>query len=283
MRLVFSALTVGLFLAQLSSVATADVSDVSLNFSSPVPGTLPDANGLGTGFTDRLPLTGTDYGTGNDPNLNLLSNPGQLTMTSGAANTGGDVPQPLDFGTMETLGVSVDNTGSPSFTVSASFHDIGVETSQLQLYVGTDGNNFFRAGFHDDNTTDTSLFIYGVVNGLQIPYYTNTGPLGIHPGDDASLTLTRGDNGLWSVVWQSLTNPSIFGTSNFVAVPNPDFSSAATLYTGIYYNTPVPRTPQTETSGITSFSVTAAPEPGSVVMLVLGCIALAIHRRWLSP
>jgi PEP-CTERM motif len=155
---------------------------------------------------------------------------------------------------------------------------LGVVTSQLQLYVGIDGNNFLRAGFHDDNRTDTSLFIYGIVNGSQTPYWVDTGPLGIHPGDDASLSLTRHD-GLWSVVWQSLTNPSVFGTSNFVAVPSPDLSSAPTLYTGIYYNTPIPHSPQTETSGITSFSVTPAPEPSSIVIFGIGCLAMAFIVR----
>jgi hypothetical protein len=174
-------------------LARVDAATV-LDFNGAIPGTIQDANGLGTGFTDRLPGTGTIYG--NDPNLDLLANPGSLTITSAVA----DALPPQNFFQMETLGLKLSGIGTEDFSISAQFRDIGALNGQLMLYVGTDANNFVRAGFHPYHQADTAALIYGAVSGVQYPYFVGQ-PTGVLPGDDAILTFRR-TRGLWQLSWE---------------------------------------------------------------------------------
>ncbi len=72
-RRVTSLLSAAVLVGVLSSQSFA----TTLDFDVPVPGTINDANGLGTGFTHRLPGTGAAL-PANDPNMELLTAPGRL-------------------------------------------------------------------------------------------------------------------------------------------------------------------------------------------------------------
>jgi hypothetical protein len=54
---------------------------ITLDFNSPSPGTLNDTNGLGSGFTHRLPGSGSSIAT-NDPNLTLDTGASRLLVVS---------------------------------------------------------------------------------------------------------------------------------------------------------------------------------------------------------
>jgi len=50
------------------------VGSINLTLDSPIAGTIADANGLGTGFTHRLPGTGSSIAA-NDPYMDIIPCP----------------------------------------------------------------------------------------------------------------------------------------------------------------------------------------------------------------
>ena len=122
-----------------------------LTFDAAVPGTLADKNGLGTGFTHRLPGTGASLPT-NDPNMDLLSSPGRLLLTSTRADINqGNVSRNL--ATLEAPGVFLSSVGSSDISVSALFRSVSVPnpSDQLLLYVGVSSEKALRVGMHHSN------------------------------------------------------------------------------------------------------------------------------------
>lgn len=270
-----------------SSMALA----INLDFSSPAPGTIADVHGNGTGFTDRLPGTGTAI-PADDPNL-ILS-PSTLAIVSPVA----DAQPPQNYPQMETFGVELTGIHQGDFSVSTTFDVIGTYTSQLGLYAGTDNNNFVRAelhpGFRPYNPTpaipgnDNAAIVLGTLNGQQnaTNYFANPA-IGVLLGQDVTLTLGRTDNN-WFLNWTNLSNTGVSGTSG--DLPLPDLSQAldsanGNLFVGIYYNRPggnpvsIP-----ETTYVTSFSATAhpVPEPSSALLAVIGAAlcGYGVRRRF---
>ena len=189
------------------------VADVHLTFDAPVPGTITDTNGSGTGFTHRLPGTGTAW-PGDDPNMDLLTSPGRLLLTStrsGISQGGSN----LDI--MEAPGVFLEGIGDQDFSMSAQFHNI--QTNQLSdvlvFYVGTSVNNNIIAGFHDPN----QIIFGGHDGGGTFPFdKTLNGTQTFTPGDDILLTLSR-EQSEWSLAWENLTNPSANGSQTEISIP----------------------------------------------------------------
>jgi hypothetical protein len=128
--------------------ANAEV--ISLSFNSPLPGTIMDVNGLGTGFPTRLPGTGFAI-PANDPNLDLSSQPGYLRVTStfGGVN---QFPNPTgdNLGNLETPGFFVQGISGVDFSMSAIVRDVNILTggSFISLYVGVDENQPFGVCRH---------------------------------------------------------------------------------------------------------------------------------------
>ncbi len=253
--------------AVLLTTRVLSAATTTLDFNAPVPGTLNDTNGLGTGFTHRLPGTGSAL-PGNDPNMDLLADPGRLTIRSASADTVSTSAYPI----METFGLRLPSVGTSDLSVSALVRNVDLTTSQLNLYVGSDSDNYVRAGFHPYFSTEQSVLVYGMVNAVQIDYFSQAA-VGVLHGDDAVLTFSR-TSGLWQLSWDNLTHPASSGVSPLLSIASPDINSYQDLYVGIYFNTPTNRTPSTELAYIDSFSVNIIPEPSAVVLATLGLVAL---------
>jgi len=256
--------------------------DVVLTFNTPVPGTIQDANGLGTGFTDRLPGTGTALPM-NDPNLNLLTNPGTLSITS----TNSDVLPPQNFQNMEAVGLSMPSIGTADFSISAMFQNIQVlsGSDQLMLYVGSDNNDFVRAGFHQGSPpyNNEALTVIGYHDGVQDEdgQGWSLGASNIMNGDDVNLSLSRTD-GLLTMSWADVTNPLVTGSTPSLSFPW--LNNFEDLYVGIYYTNP--HDDISRTSEISLFSITTAvPEPSGLIMLALPIIGMLVYlrRRRVAP
>jgi hypothetical protein len=269
--------------------------DVNLDFSSSVPGTIADANGQGTGFTTRLPGTGSAI-PADDPNLVLA--PGTLSIVSPVADT----QTPQNFSDMETFGVELTGIHQGNFSVSATFDVIGTYTSQLGLFAGTDSGNFVRGELHPGLRpynptptlpgTDNSPTLLGTLNGVQnATNYFAQMDAGVLMGQNVTLTMGRIDNN-WFLNWSDLSNPSASGGSGFLPLSSLSQSLDSTngnLFVGIYYNRPSGNSISIpETTYVQSFSATTnqIPEPSTFAIAVIGCcfaVACTIRRKIARP
>ncbi|KKM13298.1 hypothetical protein LCGC14_1717630, partial [marine sediment metagenome] len=231
---------------------------VSLTFESPTRGTIADKNGLGTGFTHRMPGTGGSW-PGNDPNMDLLSRPGRLLLTStrSGISMGGS-----NLANMVAPGILLEGIGGQDFSISAKFYN--VQTNQasdiLVFFVGTSVNKHIIAGFHSPN----QIIFGGHTGEGTFPFeQTQAGHPGFIPGDDILLTLSR-QQGEWSLAWKDLTIPSASGSLTEVSIPWLD--DQPDLYMGILHADGGNSIPQT--ADIDDFTVVVAPgvlppEPGN--------------------
>jgi hypothetical protein len=263
------------------SLSERSLADIVLNFDSPVPGTVADKTGFGTGFMDRLPGTGGSLPF-NDPNLDLTAIPGHLVLTSTRADF--NFQRNLDF--LEAPAVFVPGIGTNEFEVSALLRDVTVPNGSDQLFVfaGAASDKTVRAGFHETNVyflienhpgtgaTDNHLFV--------------TGASAFATGDDVILSLAR-SSGLWSLSWDNLSNPTASSATPGFSIPWLD--AEPDLYFGIHAANAGSFTPFNAV--IDSFSVNVAatnvvPEPSSFLLWTIGMIPLAsglLRRRPCSP
>lgn len=249
----------------VTSFCIADMT-VTLDFDSPVPGTIKDSNGHGTGFTHRLPGTGGALPEF-DPNLDLNAVPGRLRLIS----TNSDINHANNLGQLDAPGLLFSNMAGRDFSVSVSCFGVNLPngSDQLFLYVGTSATNVVRAGFHEQGVYTA------VANQGAGDFFLFLSPLNsFAPGDDAVLTLGRTDNS-WSLSWQNLTSPSESSSSTPFSVPWLD--SEDTLYIGVLSTNPGSAHSHLDT--IDHFSVTVVPETSSVVLGLLGFSIVAIRSR----
>ncbi len=217
--------------------SSAQLDEVDLTFDSAVAGTITDKNGQGTGFTHRLPATGGSW-PGNDPNMDLLASPGRLLLTStrsGISQGGSNLEN------MVAPGVFLEGLGDRDFSVSAKFYNVQANQASdiLVFYVGTSVNRHIIAGFHEPN----QIIFGGHSGGGTFPFeQTSTGDKGFASGDDILLTLSR-QQGEWSLVWESLKNPSAGGSLTEISIPWLDVEPD--LYLGILHADGGNDTPQT--------------------------------------
>ena len=132
----------------LLHAASMHAGSLTLNFSS-AGGTILDTNGIGTGFTARMPGTGAAI-TGNDTNLFLHTSSGVLQLhTSPGADFNGQVA----MDTASVVGINLSSlgySGTEDFTATANFINLTnllLQPDQLCLVVGTDSTTGVRAGF----------------------------------------------------------------------------------------------------------------------------------------
>ena len=245
---------------------------VVLTFDTPVPGTIQDVNGLGIGFTDRLPRTGASLPT-NDPNL-LLSG-GKLFTTSTRSDINGSVNLPI----AEAPTLFFSGIGSADVVIKMLVDGIQLPTwsDQLGIIVGTPTNDTLRVNLHADGRYIFTENWSGSGYSDEWPFYS--GPM-FNNGDDILLSLAR-NSGLWSMSWDNLTQVSS-GSTPWYSVPW--LNSSNDLYFGFYHASP--RTDNSVTNAIDYFSVDVGPNTGGQVpepasWLIWGALAaLAAAGRW---
>jgi hypothetical protein len=238
-----------------------------------VPGTIQDAYGHGTGFTDRLPGTGGTI-TAWDPNLDMAAHPGYLTITSAP----GFLAEGIGLEGLEAYGLHMRNVGENDITVQAKFRGINLATQSdhLGLYVGTSSSQYVRAALHYETTQNAGhqylLSSKGSVHPTGYDEWVNsTVPPEIYSnGDEIRLTLSR-TSGNWWMSWADVTNGTT-GTSPLFTIA--DVSGMQDLYVGITYASP---RGSSQTSEVEYFSVSTVPEPSTFVMFAVGAIGLAAY------
>lgn len=201
---------------------------VDLSFNSPVVGSITDKDGLGVGFTHRLPGTGAAL-PANDPNLDLEPGvDGRLRIRSTQADLHGGVNLPM----LEAPGVLQTEIGDADLDISTSLRNVQVPagSDQLMIYVGVSATQVVRAGLHaggyyaiTSNTAgqDSNAFV--------------SAPNAFEQGDNVVLTFSR-RNGLWTLRWQNLTNGARSGESPQISVSTLDGESTLTI--GVLYARP---------------------------------------------
>jgi PEP-CTERM motif len=249
--------------------------DILLTFNSPVPGTIADVNGHGTGFPTRLPGTGAALPP-NDPNLQLAAGHLLITSTHTDLNYGG-----VNLGVAEAPGVFLPGIGNRDFVASMLVQGIQVPhgSDQLLLYAGTSSGNTLRGGLHDGNVYILVENNAGTGNLDSLLFISSANAFA--PGDDVALSLKR-ESGIWSLAWNDLSNPSASGQS-----PGFDVSSlntATSLYVGVYAadaGTAIPQTNQLDYFFVSANSGPAVPEPSTLALIGIGVAGL-LGYSWRS-
>jgi hypothetical protein len=128
-------------------------SSILLSFDAPVPGTIADKFGNGTGFTHRLPGTGSAIPS-NDPNMDLSAVAGHLTIRS----TRSDFNHRTNLSNAEAPGILIPGIGGQDFVAEALFRQVMLPSGsdQSHIYVGVANDKSYRAGPHQGNTFSAS-------------------------------------------------------------------------------------------------------------------------------
>ncbi len=207
----------------------------TLSFGKAVQNSIRDQAGHGTGFTDRLPGTGAEIPDW-DPNLDIISIPGTLMLTSTRAGLN---VRANNLGKLEAPGVSLNGIRRKDIAVSALFTNVTVPngSDHLMLYVGTAIDHCIKAGVHE---TESYLLVENNGGSDEIKFDSGRGAFA--SGDDILLTLSRNGRS-WHLSWQNLTNPAASGVSRPITVDSLD--SQSKLYVGIIHSNAGNPTPQT--------------------------------------
>jgi hypothetical protein len=215
----------------LLAVSDAAFGSILLEFDALSPGTLADSNGVGTGFTTRLPGSGAAI-PANDPNLTLDTLNGVLRIISTRSDfnlTGFG----RNLGAMEAPAVFFADAGNGDFIVSAKFLDLHADqlSDQIGVFVGTSVDNVARGGVHESPTPGVyQSFFNWSQNGVD--GNPNGGSLvAFNAGDDAIIQLGR-IGGAWHFRWQNLDSPGLSGSIENFNIPGLD--SQADLYFGVF-------------------------------------------------
>jgi hypothetical protein len=207
---------------------------VRLDFARPVPGTLLDVDGRGTGLARRLPGTGTEL-SDRDPNLRLRPDRRALELTT----TQSDLNTQHRLSTGEYLGLRLADlgfTGTEDFEISATIPDIpGLkEVGQFGLYAGARKDTSIRGGLISRSGSAGSpaadvfrLFLVNNSKGIDNDIYE----VGLMtPGDNLRLNLRR-LGGHYSLVVENQTRNS----SSTLEIAHPAFLDHENeLYVGLF-------------------------------------------------
>jgi hypothetical protein len=125
---------------------------VTLDFTRPIPGTISDAEGFGTGLTHRLPGTGKNL-LQHDKNLKLNIEKQQLELLT----TNSDINHRFHLNEGEYLGFRLSDygfTGSEDFSIAITIPSIPALSAvgQFGLFAGTESNKCIRGGLIRSNT-----------------------------------------------------------------------------------------------------------------------------------
>ncbi len=201
-----------------------------LTFDHSAGSSLRDAEGLGTGFTHRLPGTGHRVPL-DDPNLRLAPTQAQLELTT----TRSDINNQVRLGLGEYLGLRLADlgfTGEEDFAVTAKIVNTPdlEDYGQFGLYAGTRSDRNIRGGLIKWGPKDAGLNTQFMVNnhgGRDTDVY-KVGLLS--PGTDLLLTLQR-ISGTYSLAVENLTE----GGTSTLAIRHPEFLDGETdLCVGLF-------------------------------------------------
>ncbi|MDZ4779144.1 MAG: PKD domain-containing protein, partial [Planctomycetia bacterium] len=223
---------------------------VDLSFNAPVAGTIAEKDGVGTGFTHRLPGTGGAL-PANDPNLDLEPGAGgRLRIRS----TQADINGALNLPQLEALGVVLDDIRGIDVQVSVVLRNVQLPNAsdQITIYIAPDAGTTLRAGIVNSNSfVFTTNVGAGDVNVFSAPGAFDN-------GDDLELKLAR-TNGVWTLSWNNLSDPVENG-----ALPGqelPWLNDLTQLYAGVLVANA--RNPHPFTATIDDFTVDILrPIPG---------------------
>jgi len=263
------------FLLAVSVSNTASAAVTALTFDSASPGTINDSTGQGTGFTHRLPGSGSAIAA-NDPNLTLDTVNGRLVVGSTRSDfnlTGFG----RNLSGMEAPALLLSGIGGADFLVQARFSDLHVDqlSDQIGIFAGTSVDGLIRGGVHE-GATGYQSFVTNSQNGTDI--VPGGGELNqFTAGQDALIEIGR-IAGVWHFRWQNLSDPSFAGSVENLLIP--DLNLANDLYVGIFNNDARNTTPQN--AYLDYFVVRTGvdvPEPSSIVLLCMGLAAIGFYRR----
>ena len=237
-----------------SNAGSTSASSVSLTFLAPIPGTIGDYSGNGTGFTTRLPGTGTSLGSA-DPNIYTSQGVMSLSASSSNSNLNGGV----NLGSAEFIGMPLADYGittNQDFSVSATFTGpkLWFNLDQFGLFAGTNSTLAFRGGLFLNGSTATAYTVQ-TVSSLDTNLQSTTS-LVFSSNDTLVMTLSR-TAGVWAYTIQNTTTgaPAVN-----IPITQPAYlNNLSTLVAGIYvsspnYNTFLDQSPPSE--AVSQFSVT---------------------------
>lgn len=201
---------------------------LTLYFREPRPGSLADATGSGTGFTHRLPGTGTGL-PAHDPNLRLLPAPGGLEATA----TRSDLNTRFRLDQAEFPGVRLADlgfTGAEDFEVAVTVADVPAMAfvGQFGVYVGASADWAVRGGLVSQRAPDSfRQFVVNTRDGRdKDAYFVGLGA----PGDDLRIRIAR-TGGKFSMAVENRTS----GATSTLAIRHPEFlDGRADLTVGVF-------------------------------------------------
>lgn len=254
----------------------APAASVFLDFNAGVPGTIQDVNGLGTGFTSRLPGTGVNIAIP-DPLLFLNTGTGRLvvTGTNSDLNGQGNLVNAEFVGfRLTTLGYNTgDDFSFSSQIFVASAGGYSQPFDQFGIFVGSSSTQVFRAGGLFTNTrTAYSAHTNGTVDTAQT-FNTTLAP---QLDETFILTLAR-TAGVYSVSYNNLTNAARSGT---LAINQPTFLNGnPDLYVGVYIMNSGNNSPKALRLDNFGVEVASVPEPATFGVSALALAGLVLLRR----
>ena len=220
---VAAVLTLGMSEGNAASAINNMVKTNHITFEAAAPKTILDSKGQGTGFTNRLPGTGSSL-LKNDVNLTKNSN-GLLSIQSTYTdiNVGG-----INLNNMESVAVPLTNIGKNDFAFSVVLRNVQVPepSDQLLAFVGTDAKHVFRFGPHGVG----QLMSVQSLNGYDFNWTFQDGAF--NNGDDIKITMIRTGASTYTIQYENLTTSVITSeVVNFTWLNN-----ATTLYVGVLYS-----------------------------------------------
>lgn len=221
---------VGLFAASTSSKTPALPSPrtLALAFRDARAGTVADATGAGTGFTHRLPGTGSALAP-SDPNLRLIPASGRLELIA----TGSDLNTRFRLEQAEFPGVRLSDlgfTGAEDFEVTVKVAEIPAMAfvGQFGIYAGVAADWAVRGGLVSQREPESyRQFVVNTRDGRdKDAYFIGLGT----PGDDLRMSLRR-INGKISMAVENLTS----GATSSLAIRHPEFLDGhADIVVGVF-------------------------------------------------
>jgi len=220
--LIFGMVLGGGVVGLLASTATPKTLPVmqprtlALDFQLPRPSTLADANGLGTGFTHRLPGTGVGL-PANDPNWKLSAADGRFELTA----TASDLNTRFRLEEAEFPGIHLSDLGlrgKEDFKVAVTLQDIPKMdfVGQFGVYAGTSNNWAIRGGLvSQPEPASYRQFAVNTRDGRDKDAYF----VGLStPGDEIRIQLNR-TGGKYTMSVENRTS----GATSTLAIRHPEF------------------------------------------------------------
>ena len=199
-----------------------------LDFQRPIPGTLSDALGQGTGLTHRLLGTGEKL-LSNDIHLKLNSMDKQLELTT----TNSDINRRFHVDEGEYLGFKLSElgfTGVEDFAITVTLPNIPAlnQLGQFGLYAGSRNDRCIRGGLIGRHEVGSYKLFMANNNGGDD---SNAHFVGLQSsGEDLRMTLKR-ESGKYFLTMENLSS----GSGSTINIKHPDFlDSERDLFVGLF-------------------------------------------------